>query len=375
MTRKLHGIRIVPLLIAIGLILPACAPTPTATEAPEAPAATEAPEAAPVTEEPAAAVAPEDIRIVVVNYLAGNPFFVPLEAGARDAAELYGIDFVYVAPERPDLQAQTAMIDAAVESRADGIVVVCGSGPDSMNPAIDRAVERGVIVATTNVDCPDSMRSFTVTADFEEEGRISADLLAASVEAGLVAEPVRIAAGLCVQGQYPLNTRRDFFWNTLDERGVVDWVNLGETNTGLEASTNLSAWESITMAHPDVNFLYGTCGMDARAAGQAAERSGNPDIRVAGYDMLPETLESIKSGRTLWTLGQNPYYQGYAPVELIVLHLLTGAPLPSGLVPAQTEIITAQVGVYTDAAAQHPTALLQEDIDYIIQREAQYYTH
>jgi simple sugar transport system substrate-binding protein len=55
-------------------------------------------------------------------------------------------------------------------------------------------------------------------------------------------------------------------------------------------------------------------------------------VRAGGYDLLPGTLESIAAGRLDFTIDQQPYLQGFVPIEQLFLYRYSG-----GLVsPAET---------------------------------------
>ncbi len=47
---------------------------------------------------------------------------------------------------------------------------------------------------------------------------------------------------------------------------------------------------------------------------------------VGGYDLLDQTLENIKDGSVDFTIGQNPYAQGFMTAALIYQGLERGYP-------------------------------------------------
>ena len=55
-------------------------------------------------------------------------------------------------------------------------------------------------------------------------------------------------------------------------------------------------------------------------------------VRAGGYDLLPETLSAIAGGDLDFTIDQQPYLQGYVPIQQLFLARYSG-----GLVaPAET---------------------------------------
>ena len=103
------------------------------------------------------------------------------------------------------------------------------------------------------------------------------------------------------------------------------------------------------------------------------ENSDGETILAFGYDLLPDTLELVKTGDILWTLGQSPFDQGYEPTKAIGDFLLEGTALPEGFVQAKTEIVTT-LPELEPVASEFEKAELVTDIDAIIAREGPYYT-
>jgi simple sugar transport system substrate-binding protein len=55
-------------------------------------------------------------------------------------------------------------------------------------------------------------------------------------------------------------------------------------------------------------------------------------VRAGGFDLLPGTLDAIADGHLDFTIDQQPYLQGFLPIQQLFLHRYSG-----GLVsPAET---------------------------------------
>jgi len=74
-----------------------------------------------------------------------------------------------------------------------------------------------------------------------------------------------------------------------------------------------------------------------RQAASEVERRGlgrrvRRGVRAGGYDLLPRTLRSVADGRLDFTIDQQPYLQGFLPIQQLFLVRYSG-----GLVgPADT---------------------------------------
>ena len=67
---------------------------------------------------------PQATRIIVITHgQASDPFWSVVKNGVDDAAELMGVEVQYQAPQTFDMVAMAQLIDAAVASKPDGLVV------------------------------------------------------------------------------------------------------------------------------------------------------------------------------------------------------------------------------------------------------------
>src|SRR5689334_19109026 len=91
-----------------------------------------------------------NLRFVVVSHgQAADPFWSVVKNGVDQAAKDMGVKVEYQAPGTFDMVAMSQLIDAAVASKPDGLVV---SIPDAtaLKPAIKRAIDAGIPVISIN---------------------------------------------------------------------------------------------------------------------------------------------------------------------------------------------------------------------------------
>ena len=281
-----------------------------------------------------------------------NPFWVPVEYGARQAAKDLGVRLEYLGPAKFDPQQQIAMIESLIEKGVDGLIIICLT-PGQMTPIINKAVDMGIPTVTTNNDAPDSKRIFFSGADLYNEGQVQAKTLKDYLEAHGIKKKVRVAITECVFGDFALQQRVNGFKDGISTVPNIEVIQ--EYDSGLDTAKNFSVIENVFAANPDLGAHYGTCAVDTRNGGEMVKRSGR-DVIAFGHDLLPETLDLIKKGYTKWTLGQDPYNQGYFPVKALYVHIAEGKPLPQGFVRMNMEMVTT------------------ENVDYYIERESIYYT-
>src|ERR671914_270433 len=91
-----------------------------------------------------------DLRFVVVSHgQASDPFWSVVQNGVNQAAADMGVQVEYQAPATFDMVEMSQLIDAAVASEPDGLVVSIPDA-DALGPSIEAAVEAGIPVISMN---------------------------------------------------------------------------------------------------------------------------------------------------------------------------------------------------------------------------------
>ena len=91
-----------------------------------------------------------DFRFVVVSHgQSSDPFWSVAANGVQAAADDMGVTVEYQAPGTFDMVEMSQIIEAAVASQPDGLVVTIPDA-DALGPAIEAAVSAGVPVISMN---------------------------------------------------------------------------------------------------------------------------------------------------------------------------------------------------------------------------------
>jgi simple sugar transport system substrate-binding protein len=248
--------------------------------------------------------------VVVTHGQSADPFWSVVSNGVRAAAEDLGVRAEYQAPTSFDMVAMSNLIDAAVASRPDGLVVSVPD-PDALGPSIRRAVEAGIPVVSINSGA-DAWRDLGLLAHVGQT----------EYEAGL-AGGERLAAGgarrvLCVNhevGNLSQDQRCAGVRDALEAAGgttrvlAVDLADPADTQQRIAGALTADA---------DVDGLI-TLGPAAAAPALAALRdTGRDDAVVYGtFDLTPEVIEAVRDGRVAFAIDQQQYLQGYLPIVLL----------------------------------------------------------
>ncbi len=256
----------------------------------------------------------EDIRIVVVSHgQASDPFWSVVQQGVAQAGEDMGVQVEYQAPTTFDMVAMAQLIDAAVATDPDGLVV---SVPDAeaLGASISGAVEAGIPVITMNSgsDVAKELGALTHVGQTEYEAGFGGG-------ERMAAEGVTNA--LCVNqevGNAALDQRCQGFTDAMTAAGATVTVLGIDLNDPTGAQ---QAIEAALTANPDVNGIL-TLGPTGSAPALAALESAGlaETIKLATFDLSPEVLEAIRDGQMLFAIDQQQYLQGYLPIVLLTLN-------------------------------------------------------
>jgi simple sugar transport system substrate-binding protein len=222
-----------------------------------------------------------------------------------------GVTVEYQAPQTYDMVAMSQLIDAAVATDPDGLVVSVPDA-DALGDSIRSAVDAGIPVISMNSG-----------SDVAKELGILAHVGQTEYEAGYGGGERMSAAGvtnaICVNqevGNVALDLRCQGFADALAESGGTSEVLAVELADPIDAQQRVSA--ALT-ANPDVNGIL-TLGPTGAAPTMAALEEDGLDIPMATFDLSPEVLEAIRDGNMLFAIDQQQYLQGYLPIVLLTLY-------------------------------------------------------
>lgn len=255
-----------------------------------------------------------DIDIVVVSHgQASDPFWSVVQNGVAQAGEDMGVNVQYQAPGTFDMVAMAQLIDAAVATSPDGLVVSIPDA-DALSASITAAVDAGIPVISMNSG-----------SDVAEELGIMTHVGQTEYEAGLGAGQRMgeegVTNAICVNqevGNAALDLRCQGFTDGLAESGgTVETVAVDLADpTG--SQQRISAAIS---ADPSINGILTLGPTGAAPALAALTESGQlGEIALATFDLSPEVLDAIEEGDMLFAIDQQQYLQGYLPIVLLTLY-------------------------------------------------------
>ncbi len=282
------------------------------------------------------AVMQRDFRFVVVSHgQASDPFWSVAANGVSDAGDDMGVTVEYQAPGTFDMVEMSSIIDAAVASQPDGLIVTIPDA-DALGDSIRAAVAAGIPVISMN-------SGSDVFAELGVLVHVGQTEYAAGLIAGQRFAAEGVGSAICVNqevGNVALDLRCQGFEDGLGVDVPVIPVDLADPTGSQETISGA------LQANPvDGILTLGPTGAQPTLA--ALEEAGSlGQIKFATFDMSPEVLEAIIAGNMMFAIDQAQYLQGYLPVVLLTKYLATGA-LPLGSVDrviiTGPQIVTADV--------------------------------
>ncbi|BCJ35487.1 sugar ABC transporter substrate-binding protein [Actinocatenispora thailandica] len=247
------------------------------------------------------------LRVAVVTHgAAGDPFWAVVKNGAVQAGKDLHVRVSYQGSGVPQTQAQ--FIDAAVNQHVDGLVVSMAN-PDALKASIRRAVGQGIPVVTINSGEAQSAAFGAIT-------HVGQDESVAGEAAGARLAKSGAHHVLCViheAGNIGLTQRCQGAAKGLS--GKLDTLQVNINNL---AQVQATIRAKLTADH-SIDGVLALNPAVAMAAVSAESGTGST-AKIATFDLSGDVTSAIEQGRVLFAVDQQPYLQGYLPVQLIKLY-------------------------------------------------------
>lgn len=278
----------------------------------------------------AVSFAAEPVKIIVVSHGQQNdPFWSIVYNGVQSAAKDTGANVQYRSPATFDMVEMAKLIDNAVASKPDGIVVSFPDA-DALGKAVRNAATQGIPVISMN----------SGSDEYHKYG-IAAHVGQTEYEAGLGGgrrmKDAGVKNALCINqevGNVALDLRCEGFAKGLG--GKVDVVDTG----GNDPTSVRNAVTAKLKSNPDIDGILALGPLAAVPTLRAIkELNMLGKVKLASFDLAPETLNATAKGEMLFLIDQQPYLQGYLPVVMLVQNARY-ATMPAGVVMTGPGFVT-----------------------------------
>jgi simple sugar transport system substrate-binding protein len=259
-------------------------------------------------------------RLVFVNHVTTNPFFVPTQYGIHDACEMLGCTSQWTGSANADVGEMVNAMNAAIAAKADAIAVPIVD-PRAFNAPTDKALAAGIPVFSYNADAPPgggNKRLAYIGQDLYQSGYSMGERIAGMVEAGTV------AIFIATPGQLNIQPRADGAIAAIKKSGKQ--IDVQQIATGATVNEELSRIRSFYLGHQDLKGMFAVDAGSTQGVGEVMQQFNLPakGVHAGGYDLLPKTLELIQAGFLDFTIDQQAYLQGFYTVMEMFMFLASG---------------------------------------------------
>ena len=337
---KTKSITLIGLLVALALVLGACAPAATPTPAPQEPAAPAEP----------AQPAVSDEEYIYVSSMGNLEFFNAHKYGWEWGGDALGVKTSYVGPAEYDMNAQVAAFDQAIAKKPKGICVFAVESV--LQPSIDKAWEAGIPVVTILGDLPDSKRIAYVGSYQRDLGYMGGMGIAEALGG-----KGKIAI-LSIPGVQMFDDREAGYREAFEKFPDIEVVQVGDTKADTVTAVNVA--KDIMNANPDLAAFVGTDSTAGIGAATAVEEAGKAgQVKVVAMDRNSDILQKIKEGTLTGTVAQDDAAMAFWCLQTLYNFNHNQAPLTSDNKAAG--VITGPTNVFMWA-----NYIDQSNVDYFL---------
>ena len=304
------------LLVALTLLVSACAQQPAAP----------ASDAQPAT---------SDEEYIYVSAMGNLEFFNAHKYGWKWAGERLGVKASYVGPAEYDMNAMVAAFDQAIAKKPKGICVFAVESV--LTPSINKATEAGIPVVTILGDLPESKRIAFVGSRQYDLGYTGGIKIAEALGGkGKVAI-------LSIPGVQMFDDREAGYRAAFKAYPDIEVVQVGDTKA--DTVTAVSVAKDIMQRYPDLAAFVGTDSTGGIGAATAVEEAGKVgQVKVVSMDRNSDVLEKIQKGTLTGTVAQDDAAMAFWCLQTLFDYAHNQAPLTSD--NSKAGISTGPVNVF-----------------------------
>jgi len=246
-------------------------------------------------------------------FLAANnqdPFYVPGVQGITDAANSVGMKSDFVGPLDPDAKAQIDTFEQLIASPETKGIFWYAADFKAGEPIVQEAISKGIPIVIGAADSPYKTRSAFVGYDNTVLGNQAAEWAAKLIDC-------KGSVGTIAVNGVNLDERTNAFNIHIVE--VCPDVEVYERATYDGSATSAAMTiDAYMVAHPDLSLLwFADGGAGAQAQNWKEKQELGLKTLFLAMDMPPATLQAVKDGVFVGSVGQDTYTEAYWGILLL----------------------------------------------------------
>lgn len=266
----------------------------------------------------------DPITVAVIGYESQSGFWQAVQKGAEAAAQDFGVDVNYAAPQEASTQGMVQLATTAIAGQPYGI---CLNYLDhGMYDVTKQALDAGIKVGLYNnnlfmeeaggatTDTAVTTLPYVGQTNYPGGGKASGEVLGAAFAQYLPPDGGRVLVVNPFPQAFVLTLRYEAVKAALEPLGYT----VEQLESGPDEGQNFQVIGTYLAANPDT---VGVVGLGTPAGNPAASymRQNNLTIPVATFDVDQGAYDNIKAGLIKTAVFQQPFLQSYLCVHNMVL--------------------------------------------------------
>lgn len=267
--------------------------------------------------------ASEDYQLTFIQGVAGDEFYISMQCGIEEEAERLGVSVTTQGPQKFDPTLQKPIVDAAVASKPDAILVA-PTDVTAMQTPLSAAAQAGIeiVLVDTTLEDPSIARSVIASdnvgggaAAFEAIQQLAPDggkVMVMSTDPGISTVDARVAG----------------FEEAVAADPKFSYVGVQYSHNDPATAANLMS--SGLQKDPDIVGVFATNLFAAEGTATGVRQAGAGDqVKIVAFDAGPNQVKALKDGTVQALIAQQPAEIGRFGVNAAVAALDGGDVSPS----------------------------------------------
>lgn len=259
-------------------------------------------------------------KIVYIQGVTGNPFYMSVTCGGAEAAKRLGVTFDAQGPAQYTPALQMRVLNAVIAGQPDGIMFT-SDDPVALTATLQEAKDRGIKIISIDGDVKDmSVALSNIQSDNYQGGTQAGRILAE-----LIGDKGKVMALMNSPAANVAQQRLFGFQDEIAKHPGISYLGVQYSNN--QTAKAASIITSTVAANPDLTgvFTITTNNTEGAATGvREAQMEGK--IKIVGFDTSDPIVEAIRKGVVSADIVQYPYRVGQLGVEMMV-DALQGKPV------------------------------------------------
>lgn len=238
----------------------------------------------------------------------GDPFYVSMECGAREAADAAGATLEVQGPDKFDATLQNPMLDAIASSKPDALLVAPNDVKASV-PPLKRIQDGGTKVVLVDTTVDDATIGVSrIATDNSLGGEKAAEALQ---QLGVTGKVLVISTD---PGVSSVDARVSGFGTKAEELG---FTLVSDTQYSHNTASTAAQVVSAALAKdPDLEGVFATNLFTAQGVATGVKQAGKSgQVKIVGFDAGPDQIKQLEAGDVQALVAQKPYDIGLQGVE------------------------------------------------------------